>query len=249
MHKSSQVWDGIVLKRGQNRLERYRAGEKLDDFFQALMEDKNGQANNLQWGEILAEVNIMMNAGSVTTAIALANVMHQLLKQPEIMKRLQEEVDSVLDPDEVVALYDKVKHLPYLWACLDESLRLQPPTPPVSATIVGHYVPGNTTVSISALVAHRDESAFPDAVRYWPERWLGERGKDLQASFITFSAGARGYIGRNISYLEQAVLLARVVQRYDFAMPRGFEIQREETMNHILGPLPVMATLRNLEVL
>lgn len=257
MSQSSKGWDGIVLKRGKNRLERYRAGEKLDDFFQALMEDKNGQANNLEWGEILAEVNIMMNAGSVTTAIALANVMYQLLKHPDIMARLQEEIDSVLEPEEIVAPYDKVKHLPYLRACLDESLRLQPPTPqglprktpPEGATIMGHYVPGNTTVSISALVAHRDEEAFPDAERFLPERFLGEKGKELQSSFITFSAGARGCIGRNISYLEQAVLLASVVHRYDFSMPRGFELQREETMNHILGPLPVQATRRNLDII
>lgn len=71
----------------------------------------------------------MMNAGSVTTAIALANVMYQLLRNPEILARLQEEIDAVLDPEELVAPYDKVKHLPYLKACLDESLRLFPPTP------------------------------------------------------------------------------------------------------------------------
>ncbi|KKA17569.1 Cytochrome P450 monooxygenase, partial [Rasamsonia emersonii CBS 393.64] len=35
-------------------------GEKLDDFFAALMEDKDGRPNNLEWGEIVAEVNIML---------------------------------------------------------------------------------------------------------------------------------------------------------------------------------------------
>lgn len=37
------------------------------DFFQALMEDRNGDPNNLEWGEIVAEVSIMLNAGSDTT--------------------------------------------------------------------------------------------------------------------------------------------------------------------------------------
>jgi cytochrome P450 len=101
----------------------------LDDFFQALMEDKNSSSNNLEWGEIVAEVDIMMNAGSVTTAIAIANCMYQLLKHPQILEQLREEVDAALDPEDVVAPYDKVKHLPYLRACLDESLRLFPPTP------------------------------------------------------------------------------------------------------------------------
>ncbi|CAM1501235.1 Fc.00g103970.m01.CDS01 [Cosmosporella sp. VM-42] len=247
MSQSSKGWDAIVLRRASLRLERYQAGEKLDDFFQALMEDRNGQLHNLEWGEIVAEINIMMNAGSVTTAIALANVMYQLLRNPRTLDLLRKELDSVLDPDEVIAPYEKVKHLPYLRACLDESLRLFPPTPqgltrktpPEGTTIMGQYVPGNTTVAVAALVAHRDESAYPEAERFIPERFQGEKGKELQSSFIAFSAGARGCIGRNISYLEQTVCLASVLHRYEFALPEGFELQREETMNHILGEMPV----------
>lgn len=254
MSKSAEGWEAIVLYQSARRLERYRQGEKLDDFFQALMEDKNGRAQNLEWGEIVAEINIMMNAGSVTTAIALTNVLYQLILHPEILAKLRKEIDAALLPEEVVAPYDKVKHLPYLRACLDESLRLWPPTPhglprktpPEGLCIMDQYVPGNTTVSISALVAHRDETMFADADKFIPERFLGDKGKELQSAFITFSAGARGCIGRNISYLEQAVLLASVVHRYDFALPRGFELQREETMNHILGPMPVKAWRRDL---
>lgn len=256
MSKASKGWDDIILARGAKRLARYRAGEKLDDFFQALMEDKNGTPNNLEWGEILAECNIMMNAGSVTTGIAVTNVTYQLLKNPRTLAKLREELDSVLDPEEVVAPYDKVKHLPYLRACLDESLRLFPPTPqglprktpPEGLSIMGHYIAGNTSVNVSALVAHRDESIFPDPEEFIPERWLGEKGKELQPYFLTFSAGARGCIGRNISYLEQAVCLASVIHRYEFAMAPGFELKREETMNHILGPMPVKAWKRDLGV-
>lgn len=67
-------WDGIYTHLTNQRLLRYQAGEKLDDFFQALMENKDGVPYELEWGEILAEVSIMMNAGSVTTAIAIANL-------------------------------------------------------------------------------------------------------------------------------------------------------------------------------
>ncbi|KAG4431766.1 hypothetical protein IFR05_012742 [Cadophora sp. M221] len=248
MSKHARDWDAIYLSRSSKRLKRYQEGEKLDDFFQALMEDKNGSPNNLEWGEIVAEVGIMMNAGSVTTAIAMANVMIQLLKNPSAMKKLTSEIDSVLDDDEVVASHDKVKHLPYLKACLDESLRLFPPTshgltravPQDGMSILGEYIQGGTSVSISAYVAHRDESIFPMADKFIPERWLGEEGKALQPYFLAFSAGARGCIGRNISYLEQTVLLASVLHRYQFALASPeWEIKRLETMNMILGEMPV----------
>lgn len=219
------------------------------------MEDKNGNGNNLEWGEIVAEVSIMLNAGSDTTAIAMNNVMYQLLKNPDKLARLREEIDSALEPGEVVAPYDKVKHLPYLRACLDEALRITPPTsfglprktPSEGATIAGEFIPGNTTVAISAYVAHRDESVFPEAESFIPERWLGENGKELQPYFISFSAGARGCIGRNISYLEQAVLLATVVHRYNFALSApDWEQSRAETTNLSPGPLPLKVWKREL---
>ncbi|KAF2031748.1 cytochrome P450 monooxygenase [Setomelanomma holmii] len=253
MGNFAKEWDGIPIELAHKRLQRYRAGEKLDDFFQALMEDKNGHPNNLEWGEIVAEINIMMNAGSATTAIAMANVLYQLLKNPEKMQKAVEELDHALDDDEDevedgVVAYDKAKHLPYLRACLDESLRLFPPTPhglprvtPADGTnILGDYIPGGVTVAMSAMVAHRNESTFPQADKYIPERWLGEEGKSLQPYFLAFSAGARGCIGRNISYLEQTVVLASVLRRYQFALSSpDWELQRLETMNWILGEMPV----------
>ncbi|KAL4980009.1 cytochrome P450 [Aspergillus desertorum] len=256
MQKSSDTWEDIVWHHAMQRRRRYEAGEKLDDFFSALMEDKVGHPLDLEWGEVCAEINIMMNAGSVTTAIAITNVMYQLLRNPQCLATLREEIDSVYDSeDEVVASYDKVKHLPYLRACLDESLRIYPPTshglprqtPPEGMEILGQWVPGNTTVSMSAYVAHRDETVFPQAHLYKPERWLGEEGKALQPYFVAFSAGARSCIGRNISYLEQTVILATLVRRYEFALPsRHWELQREETMNLILGEMPVKVWRRQL---
>lgn len=258
MGKLGRDWDGIPLELATRRLARYRAGEKLDDFFQTLMEDKNGQPNNLEWGEIVAEVSIMMNAGSATTAIALANVLYQLLKNPEALRRLRSELDEALADDEDdefgVAAHDKIKHLPYLKACLDESLRLFPPTPhglpretPAEGSyILEEFIPGGTSVSMSALVAHRNEDVFPNADKFVPERWLGEKGKELQPYFITFSAGARGCIGRNISYLEQGVVLATMLRRYEFALPHpDWEIQRRETMNWLLGSMPVKVWRRD----
>jgi cytochrome P450 len=246
--KLNEGWDGVVLRRASERWRRYEKREKLDDFFQALMVDNKANIHNLEWGEVVAEVSIMMNAGSTTTAIAMANVLFQLVKHPAILKRLREEIDSVLDDEEIIAPFEKVKHLPYLRACLDESLRLYPPTshglpretPPEGASIMGEWVPGNTTVSMSAYVVHRDPQVFPDPEMFKPERWLGETGKELQPYFVAFSAGSRGCIGRNISYLEQTVLLASVVHRYKFdLLYPGWEPKRRETFNLHLNSLPL----------
>ncbi|KAF4552146.1 Cytochrome P450-like protein 4 [Elsinoe fawcettii] len=241
-------WDGIVLRRATSRLKRYQAGEKGDDFFTALMEDRMGRPHNLEFGEIVAEISIMMNAGSDTTGIALSNIMCLLVNNPRCLTKLREELDEALGDDTVVARYATVKNLPYLRACIDESLRLLPPitfnlprlTPPEGMYIAGEWVPGNTSVGISAYVMHRQESLYENAEEYRPERWLGEAGKELQKYFIPFSTGARGCIGRNISYLEQTVMVATLFHRYDFALPcPGFDPGRIETTTCSPGSIPI----------
>ncbi len=200
-----------------------------------------------------APLTVPVNAGSVTTAIAVNNVMYLLLKNPRCLSVLREELDANLG-DELVSPYPKVRHLPYLRACLDEALRIYPPTPfnlPRStpaegANIMGEWIAGGTSVGMSSYVAHRDEKIFPDPERFYPERWLSEQGKEIQPYFLTFSAGARGCLGRNISYLEQYILTATMVHRYDFSLPSPtWEQERYEHFNHPPGPLPLQVSRRN----
>ena len=190
-----------------------------------------------------------MNAGSDTTAIQLTNVMYYLLKNPMKLAELRRELSSaaIKEEGEVVA-YEDVKSLRYLRACLDEALRISPPvafglprrTPPEGAMIGDTMVPGDTTVCIPAYTAHRDEKWFPDPEAYHPERWLSEDSGKLQAQFIAFTAGARGCLGRNISYLEQYVLIASLLRRYDFSLlDEDFELQKREDFNLLPGSFPV----------
>lgn len=63
--------------------------------------------------------------------------------------------------------------------------------------------------------SRRERVPNPDS--FDPERWLGDAGKKLQSSFITYSAGARGCIGKNITYLEQTALVASLFHNYELA--------------------------------
>lgn len=93
---------------------------------------------------------------------------------------------------------------------------------------------------MSAYVVHHDESTFKNNNSYQPERWLGEEGKSLQSYFIPFSTGARGCIGRNISYLEKTIILASLVHRYDFMLPSpDWNHPIAETTSLSLGPMPL----------
>ncbi|EXJ72396.1 uncharacterized protein A1O5_04900 [Cladophialophora psammophila CBS 110553] len=240
----AEPWNDILLRQVNERLRRYMAGEKLDDFFSALMDDKSGRPRNLELGEIYAEVSVIINAGADTTAIALTNILEM------------EEIDGVLDDEEAVAPYDKVKHLPFLRACIDESMRLIPPTsaalmrrtPPEGAQILGEWIPGDTSVSMTIYGAHRDANIFPNPEEFQPQRWMdSEERKRMEPYFIPFTTGGRGCIGRNISYLEQIVVVASLVHRYEFALPSPeWTLSRHEAFNIIVGEMPVKIWRRAL---
>lgn len=171
----------------------------------------------------------------------MTQILDLLSRHPVHLETLRKELDAVLDGDEIVAPYDKVKDLPFLRACIDEGLRIIPPTsaglprrtPPEGAHILGEWISGNTSVSMTIYAARRDETIFPDPEQFNPHRWMEvEERKRMEPYFIPFSAGARGCIGRNISYLEQTVVLASLVHRYDFTLPNPrWELKRHEAFN------------------
>ncbi|KAL4885754.1 benzoate 4-monooxygenase cytochrome P450 [Aspergillus karnatakaensis] len=243
---------GIVSNLAGRRLAKAQdKNNKLDDFLSCLNEDKKGTNRRLELKEIEAETNVLLDAGSDTTAIALTNVLYYLIKHPSTLAKLRDEIASALNECEVIAPYAKVKSLPYLKACLDESLRLSPPvprglerkTPPGGMEIMGHQIAGNITVSVPAYVAHRDEGLFPDPEAYNPDRWLSsppELSKRMRAAWIPFTAGARACLGRNITMMEQQILIATLVHRYEFELPSSdWELEWEEAFNLWPSQMPL----------
>ncbi|KAL2851908.1 cytochrome P450 [Aspergillus pseudoustus] len=246
--RNAEPWRDVIYHQAITRLDRYKNGEKLDDFFTSLMENKSGEPYNLEFGEILGDVGAVIDAGADTTAIALTQVLELLIRHPAHMETLRDEVDAVLD-DEVVAPFEKVRNLPFLRACLDEAMRIIPPTsaglprrtPPEGAMIMGEWIPGNTSVSMTAYTTHHDPTIFPAPEEFQPQRWMdpSER-KRMEPYFIPFSTGGRGCIGRNISYLEQTIMLASLVHRYEFALPSpDWKLKRFEAFNLLMGEMPI----------
>ncbi|KAM0545314.1 hypothetical protein ACHAPJ_011386 [Fusarium lateritium] len=251
--KEGGQFDEMVRFLTRTRLERYRNGEDLDDIIRSVIEDMGGELRQLPQEEIEAEVSVLMDAGSDTTAIALNHVMFNLLRNPQALQKLRQELKEYTDQDVPIVKYDQVKNLPYLRACLDESLRVLPPvsfglnrkTGPGGITIDGQWFPEGTTVGVPAYTAHRNPQLFPEPESYLPERWLEEMHPDAKTAFIPFSAGARGCIGRNITYIEQMVLIASLVQRYDFELPSAdWNLSHEEAFNLWPGPMPLKISKR-----
>lgn len=146
-------YDAIIYHNTKNRLRNPDAG---DDIFSKLLKNGKGEELNLCAGEILAECSVMMNAGTDTTTAALTNTLYLFFKHPNVLTKLREELDAALTYSEVPS-YDTVAKLPYLRACIEESLRLRPASsmglprvvPEGGRVVAGEFIAEGVTVSVS----------------------------------------------------------------------------------------------------
>ncbi|PYH89598.1 cytochrome P450, partial [Aspergillus ellipticus CBS 707.79] len=84
--------------------------------------------------------------------------------------------------------------------------------------IANKFIPEGVTVSVPTYSILRDEKVFTGATEYNPDRWLtedAEEKKRMLGNHIPFSTGPRACIGRDISYFEQAVVIATIVHLFD----------------------------------
>ncbi|KGO45880.1 Cytochrome P450 [Penicillium expansum] len=182
---------------------------------------------------ILTMAVSMAFAGSETTAISIAAVFYYLLKNPDCMTRVRQELDDAVDNGTIVnrptglVSWTESRQLPYLDACIKEAFRMHPAAglplervvPASGVQISGHFIRGGTIVGCSPWVIHRREDIFgPDADIYNPDRWLTappDKLKTMDGMMLQFGAGSRTCIGKNISLMEIYKIIPSFLRRFE----------------------------------
>ncbi|QSZ37630.1 hypothetical protein DSL72_008729 [Monilinia vaccinii-corymbosi] len=228
LQEKSKVHHQNSMQKATQRIER--GNNDRDDFFSHLLREKdNGPKITPEF--ILAQSTTLIVAGSETTATALSGMTYFLLKQPEALRHLQEEVRSAFSSGNEINS-DSTAPLSYLAAVIEEGLRLYPPVamglPRESpgATVDGFYVPAGAVVNVSGFVATHNEAYFTDAYEFHPERWLPPSHplyhpryqNDNKDASKPFSLGSRGCLGVNLAYMEMRVVLSKLIWAFDWAL-------------------------------
>jgi cytochrome P450 len=119
--------------------------------------------------------------------------------------------------------------LPLLAAVVKETLRRYPPVPgvlmrrAVEDVRIGEWlVTKGSLVTIPFFVPQSDARWFAQPDRFDPERFLGDKARELpRGAYIPFGAGPRVCIGNGFATMEMTLALAMLVQRFTLAPAPG----------------------------
>ncbi|KAF3041836.1 hypothetical protein E8E11_004968 [Didymella keratinophila] len=180
-------------------------------------------------------------AGHETTSGLLSFTWYYLLKNAAAYEAAQQEVDTVIGKNPITV--DHLTKLPYLNAVLRESLRLSPTAPSIGITakedtLIGGKYPVKANTPLIALFPkiHRDPAVYgEDAEEFRPERMLdaefNRREKEFPNSWKPFGNGMRGCIGRPFAWQEALLVMAMLLQNFNFSMDDpSYQLQIKQTL-------------------
>ncbi|KAL1663021.1 cytochrome P450 [Schizophyllum commune] len=237
--------------------ERRISGREKHDLLHALLHGRDPRTKEgLSDREVADNVLTFLLAGHETTSATMSFAIYYILKNPEILRRLQTEIYTVVG-DQPIQCED-LDHLHYLTAILRETLRLQPPAfirvvYSVEDTTIGggrYAIPAGSGIALLIREAHRDPAVWgADAHEFRPERMADGRFEDLPPNaWQPFGYGARGCIGKNFSWQEMRLVLCTLVQQFDLALADpAYELELSQAMTIKPKNLAIRATPKLLK--
>ncbi|KAF2653247.1 cytochrome P450 [Lophiostoma macrostomum CBS 122681] len=247
------------------------AGEKVDrriasnadhpDIISLLERQNEKGRDGITLGEMHANAALFILAGSETTVTLLTGIMNHLLKDPGSMETLKKEIRGSFASLEDMN-FTALKQLPYLNAVIKEALRMCNPTPyglvrispPQGGRVGGHWVAGNTYVTIHPLTLSFSEQLFYEPYVWHPERWLEDAQTNSSSPFYnddrkcvkTFGHGLRACIGEPLAWAEMRLILSKLLHAFDIIKadtPRSEIIWEEQNVLGVLEKHPLDVTL------
>ncbi|KAL0616430.1 Steroid 17-alpha-hydroxylase/17,20 lyase [Plecturocebus cupreus] len=219
-----------------NYKEKFRSDSitsMLDILMQAKMNADNGNAGPDQDAELLSENHILTTIGDIfgagveTTTSVVKWIVAFLLHNPQVKKKIYEEIDQNVGFSRTPTISDR-NCLLLLEATIREVLRIRPVAPmliPHKANVdssIGEFaVDKGTHVVINLWALHHNEEWHqPD--KFMPERFLNQAGTQLISptlSYLPFGAGPRSCIGEILARQELFLAMAWLLQRFDLEVP------------------------------
>jgi len=210
--------------------ERRAEGRDRGDVLSILTSARDEDGTAMTDRQVRDEAMTLFLAGHETTANALSWTFHLLARHPEARARMEAELDALGR----APTYDDLKKLPYTLAVFKEAMRLYPPAyllarRPTEDVIIGDYlVKKNSIALVNIIGLHRRRDRWPEPERFDPERFVGDKEKQLpRCAYMPFGAGPRVCIGNHFALMEGHILLATIARKVRFEPTSDADVELE----------------------
>jgi cytochrome P450 len=204
-HLDDVIYEELSRRRAQDDLA------ERTDILSLLMQARDEDGEAMTDGELRDELVTLLLAGHETTATSVAWAIERLVRHPEKLRRLQQEIASGGEE--------------YMTAVVNETLRVRPVVPIVVRVLqeelrVGaHTLPAGTRVVPSIYLTNRNPRVYGDAEAFRPERFLEDGPETF--SWIPFGGGIRRCIGASFAQLEMRLMLRTMLSELQPSVPGG----------------------------
>ncbi|CAK9806584.1 Probable cytochrome P450 12a5, mitochondrial [Anthophora plagiata] len=231
LFEACNVLDGVIGRYARQAQSKLRArssrGDTMNDNSSPVLE-KFLLNESVHPDDICTLLLDMMILGVQATANSESFLLYYLAKNPRIQRILYDEIASVLPYKDSVFTEDTLKSMPYLKACLQESLRLRPTFPyitrllPKTISLHGYTIPKGTFIIMANQITSQREENFEDPTKFKPERWLTSSPRsDTDFSYLPFGYGMRSCLGKHMAETKMMLLTAKLIRQfrieYDYA--------------------------------
>nr|ACZ63205.1 flavonoid 3',5'-hydroxylase [Vinca major] len=257
LHKKFDVLlTKLLEEHKQSSSKRKRKPDLLD---YVLANRDNSEGERLTTTNIKALLLNLFSAGTDTSSSIIEWALSEMLRNPSILKRAQQEMDQIIGRNRRLVESD-ISRLPYLQAICKETFRKHPSTPlnlPRIATeaceVNGYYIPKGTRLSVNIWAIGRDPDVWENPLEFNPDRFLSgknaridPRGNDFE--LIPFGAGRRICAGTRMGILLVEYILGTLVHSFDWNLPPSVtELNMDESFGLALQkavPLSALVTPR-----
>lgn len=222
----------VIAERFQEQSEKQGRNDMLQSFIN----------HGMTQTEIADESLLQILAGSDTTATILRVLFICVSSNQTIYQKLMKEVDATAIPADKIISHNQALQLPYLNACIKETLRWYPVNTGLTPRMVGPqgdyyqglYLPPGTQIGTCAWAVYRHNPVYgSDAEFFRPERWLESDAAQLakmeKDHDLVFMYGPYRCMGERIARIELLKTVFELVRRFRFAVATPFRpLEKEE---------------------
>jgi sterol 14alpha-demethylase len=177
----------------------------------------------------------MMFAGHHTTSGTAAWTLIELLRHPDEMSVVRDELDELYADGSEVS-FQALREIPRLESAIKEALRLHPPlilllrVAMEDLDYAGYRIAAGSFVAASPAVSNRIPEDFPDADAFVPARYLEPREEDRTNpwTWIPFGAGRHRCVGAAFAMMQLKSIFSVLLRGWEFEAAQPLDSYRND---------------------